>query len=279
MESKVNYTVVGLFVFVLLAATIVVSLWLSFGLSHKQYNTYQINMNESVAGLSIDSPVQFNGVTVGHVEYISLNRHNPQQVNLLLDIETDIPITEGTTATLMSQGMTGIAYIGLRNNGDMTPLHILPGEHYPIIRTTPSLMMRLDTVITTLSMNLNDVSKELQAILDLENRQAIKETLQNLNQVSAMLAANTEQMNQTLKSTNVFMENAAKASQQFPMIFRDSQNVMRTLNERTLPMFNQILMNFGSTANNFSTLSNEIKQNPSILLRGATPPPPGPGEH
>ncbi len=279
MESKVNYTLVGIFVIGLIAAIIIISLWLSVGLSTQQYHLYRVYMNESVAGLNIGSPVQYNGVNVGHIDAIRLNEQNPQQVKLLLAIATGTPITASTTATLMSQGLSGIAYIGLRStSSDLTPLKKQPGEDYPIIKTAPSLLLKLDTVISNLSLNLNQISKELHSILDDDNRAAFKQTLQNINELTTTLATNSKQLSGTLKSANTFMINTAKASQQFPELLKNGQTLLQNFNEQTLPMINSLIGNLNSTSNNLLMTSKTIKQNPSVLLRGEAAPPPGPGE-
>jgi phospholipid/cholesterol/gamma-HCH transport system substrate-binding protein len=58
MESNVNYTLVGAFIIGLTIAMIVIALWLSVGLTGKQYNFYLAYMNESVSGLSANAPVK-----------------------------------------------------------------------------------------------------------------------------------------------------------------------------------------------------------------------------
>ncbi len=279
MESKVNYTIVGIFVICLITAIIIMSLWLSVGFSAKQYKLYCVYMNESVAGLTIDSPVQYNGVTVGHITDIHLNNQNPQQVKLLLTIENDAPITESTTATLMSQGLTGIAYIGLRSNSsNLSPLKTQPGENYPVIKTSPSLMVRLDTAVSDLTLNLNQISEELHSILDTDNQRALKQTLYNIDQLTGTLADNSKQLSTTLKSVNIFMQNSAKASQQFPELLKNGQMTLQIFNEQTLPAINSVINNLATTSNNLLATSKTIKQNPSVLIRGETAPTPGPGE-
>ena len=280
MEPKINYTLVGLFVIGLFSAMIMIGLWLTAGLSAKTYKVYQVNMNESVAGLNVDSPVQYNGVNVGKVKSMQLNPRNPEQVILLLNIQQDTPITTSTTATLMSQGLTGIAYIGLRGGKTsyVKPLTTEPGEPYPIIKTSPSLFTRLDTAVTELTDNLNNITGDLHAVLDANNRAAFKQTLSNLDTLTTNLAANSKQLNASLTSVNVFLKNTAKASQQFPGLIQNGQATMQTLNGQTLPAVNQILSTLNEASNNLLTLSNHIKDNPSLLLRGEAPPPPGPGE-
>lgn len=279
MEPKINYTIVGLFVIILLSAFILGIVWLSSGVTTKQYNTYQINMNESVDGLTQSAPIEYNGVVVGNVKSISLNPTNPRQVIVLLNIQQGTLITTNTVATLLTQGLTRISYIGLRStNGSLVPLQAQPGEPYPVIPTSPSLYVRIDNAVTEFTHNFNQLSANLNAFLNDENRRAFSQTLLNLDQVTATMADNTKELDASLKAANEILHNTAVASQQFSPLIKSSQNTMRTLNGETLPLANQVLNTLQSASNNLLEVSRTVKQNPSILLRGKTPAPPGPGE-
>src|SRR5829696_616571 len=96
MESKVNYAIVGGFVIILLTAIVLAIIWLSSGLSFTNYAIYMSYMQESVSGLSIDAPVEFNGVEVGKVKIIKINKDNPQLVEVLYRIKQSTPVTQGT---------------------------------------------------------------------------------------------------------------------------------------------------------------------------------------
>ncbi|MDQ8039940.1 MAG: MlaD family protein, partial [Rickettsiella sp.] len=166
MESKINYTLVGAFVVLLTIAFIIFVTWLSAGFTIKRYNTYLVIMNESVAGITTNSTVKYNGVDVGSVKKIFLCRNNPKQVRLLIQVEEHTPITAGTTATLNSQGLSGITYIALQGSDtDHAPLKIQPGEKYPIIRSTPSLFIRLDSALRDLTINMNQITQDINGVL------------------------------------------------------------------------------------------------------------------
>jgi phospholipid/cholesterol/gamma-HCH transport system substrate-binding protein len=257
MEMNVNYTIVGAFVITLLTAIVLGIIWLSSGFSVETYSNYMVYMQESVTGLSIDAPVEYNGVNVGTVTTISLNHENPQLVELLLNIKTGTPITEGTVATLQSKGITGIAYIALKDKStDLTPLRALPGQKYAVINTAPSFFLRLDTALSKLSKSISRASDSINKLLDPENLQSIKQTLKNLDEVTQVIAGNKTKIVTILNDT-------AHASQQFsPML--------QTFNTQTIPATNSVLSNLNS-------LSTDIKENPSILIRG-TVTPLGPGE-
>src|SRR3989442_1102983 len=73
--------------------------WLSAGgIGYKSYKTYQVFMEESVAGITENGPVRYNGVEVGFIDKVELNLKNPQEVILTLRIDSKVPITTATQA-------------------------------------------------------------------------------------------------------------------------------------------------------------------------------------
>ena len=118
-----NYPIVGLFVLVLGAALIAGVLWLaSGGALQTPYDLYQAIEDESVAGLNLNAPVKYNGVDVGKVRGIALDRANPERVRLVFAIERGTPIKVDTVAVLKTQGLTGIAYVELSGGARDSPL-------------------------------------------------------------------------------------------------------------------------------------------------------------
>ena len=114
MDTKVNYAAVGAFVLLLCVALVAGILWLAVGFGHKkEIQMYLAIVNESVAGLNMDAPVKYLGVTVGKVKSIQLNPSQPEQVVLLFAIKKSTPIKVDTVAVLKTQGLTGIAYVEL----------------------------------------------------------------------------------------------------------------------------------------------------------------------
>lgn len=244
METNVHYAAVGAFVIALIAATVMGIIWLSSGFSFQTYTIYQVYMSESVSGLSIDSPVEFNGVNVGNVKSVDLDHTNPQMVEVLLNVKSNTPITLGTIATLQTRGVTGVTYIALKDKSEnLVPLRAAKGERYPVIKTAPSIFLRLDTMLSRLSDNLHDVTVSIQELLSKENQQNIRETLSNMQRVTAT-----------------------------------TSSVMRTFQSQTLPATYQMLNNLDNITRSLTEVSNELKQNPSVLIRGVHRQPTGPGE-
>ncbi|EKD54845.1 MAG: ABC transport system periplasmic substrate binding protein [uncultured bacterium] len=272
MDTKVNYAMVGAFVIVLFSAIVLSVIWLSSGFSIDKYTTYEVFMQEAVTGLSVDATVEYNGVSVGTVKSISLNQSNPHLVDLLLNIKSDTPVTEGTFASLNTRGLTGITYIALKDKStDLRPLKAKEGQPYPVIKTAPSFFLQLDTALSRLNDSVQKVSESLQALLDKDNLHSIKEILANLDKVTENIVRNNQKLSSILTNTE-------RASRQLPYFVEASTSTMQILQAQTLPETNRIMVNLGVITENLAELSRELQQNPAILIRGREQIGHGPGE-
>lgn len=273
METNVKYTVVGAFVITLIAAIVLGIIWLSSGLSSSgQTSNYLVYMTESVTGLNLDAPVEYNGVAVGSVARIELNKKNPHLVELLLTIKKSTPITKGTVATLATRGITGITFIALKDTStDLTPLVAEKGQAYPVIKTAPSLFVRLDLLLTQLSKNFGQISESMQNLLTKQNLESISDTLENLKEITHTLSSNSKRLDAILLNTT-------HASQQFGPLMQSSTETMRMLETQTLPAAYRALNNLDEVSRTLNAVSIQLKQNPSVLIRGTAQPQLGPGE-
>jgi len=297
----VNYVLVGAFVLVLGAVLIAGVLWLaSGGAFQKEYNVYQANVDESVAGLNLNAPVKFNGVDVGKVRKIQLDPVNPERVNLLFAIERGTPIKEDTVAVLKTQGLTGIAYVELSGGTQNAPLlRATAGSEYPLIRTKPSLAARLENVLTNVLAKLDSTSNSINAILSEQNRAAFTSALADIAAVARTVAARKD-------SIDAGIANAARASAQVGPVMdrignsadaieKMGNDVARTsasagkmvdsvgadvtrFTAETLPELERLLGELSVLSNSLRRLSEQTERNPAGLLFGRRPLSEGPGE-
>ncbi|CZH00542.1 MlaD family protein [Legionella pneumophila serogroup 1] len=307
MESKTNYTIVGLIVLILTAGLLSAGLWLSVGFNQKEYTSYTVYLKESVSGLSVESPVKFNGVQVGYVKEIKLNKNDPRQVELLLNIEKSTPITTSTSATLISQGITGVTYVGLSaGSSELTPLRKMPGEPYPVIPSKPSLLNQLDAVLKEVAENVGAVSEKAQLIFNEENADNVRKSLANIERITEIIADKGQTIDSSLNNLDVFVANMAKASKQFPQLIKDlktgiskfksladnmsaagkdvsktmiaGKNTIDQISQQAIPPAVILLRRLNAISANLEKVSNEMRQNPSVIIRGTKAPKLGPGE-
>lgn len=303
-----SYSIVGAFVLVLGAVLIAGVLWLaSGGAWQKKYELYLAIEDESVAGLNLNAPVKYNGVDVGKVRKIELDTVNPNRVNLLFAIEQGTPVKEDTIAVLKTQGLTGIAYVELTGgHRDSPPLEAQAGEAYPVIPSAPSLMVRLDSAISTLLTNVNGTSANLGALLDENNRREFRETLMDLRILSRTLAARSAAIDSGLANAARTMDNAARLSVELPRLAEHLQksadrfdrmtddvsrasasvsgtvegarNDLRQATRETLPEVRLLASELREVTASLRSFSQQLEQNPSVLLYGKPISKPGPGE-
>lgn len=258
METNVNYTVVGAFVIAFVATIVVIVVWLSSGITGASYTYYKVFMQESVGGLSKDASVEFNGVQVGTVYKIKLNPNRPQMVELLLKVKKNTPITMGTRAKLDLRSFGGTTYMQLEDKGtDLRPIQVASGQEYPVILTTPSILVKFNTVLNHVSESFKQMSTTLQLLFDRENLASIKGALLNIRKFTDVLSQDTQEIDTSLK---------------------DISHISRSLKVETIPSAHRALSNFGNLSTDISGLSGEIKQNPAVIIRGRANPPLGPGE-
>lgn len=300
MQGRVNYTAVGVFVVVLTAFLFVTIVWLSTASGTKKYHTYLVYVHEDVTGLSAESPVRFNGVKVGYVQAVDLDASNPKLVRLKLSIEPGIPITTSTYAILNAQGITGVVYVNLKAETETAPLLVATkGEPYPVIPSKPSLLMQLSTVLPEVAKQVKSLSASVSELLDKENQDSIKSTLKNLSKITQTFADNSADFTETMKSLDSTMANVSEASNQFPdtmkrlnaladqmhqtaktidTTMKSGQNAITNFSDQVIPAAQQSLSNLSRATMSVNALTDELQNNPSMLVRGKTPAPLGPGE-
>lgn len=220
MEPKVNYILVGAFVAVLGAAVLAGILWLGKTDYRGVYDRYEAYMKESVAGLSVDSTVKYRGVDVGRVRAIALRPDDPEEVLLTMDIVRGTPIKTDTIAVLETQGLTGLATINLTGGSrEAPPLQAQEGQAYPVIKTGPSLFVRLDEAVSRmlseegvarLLVDLDAAAKGVAKVLDEENRTLLKQTIKDLSDVAQSIAARKNQVEQSLNGAARSADNLTK---------------------------------------------------------------------
>ena len=293
MDSKVNYTLVGLFVLLLSTALIAMTWWLSANPDNKSYRNYILYFNESVSGLNLKAPVKFNGVEVGYVKNIQLHTHNITQVELLVAIERNIPITTSTRATIQMQGITGIAYIGLKVGNPDAPLLVAKKpHHYPVIPTEHSLLFRLDTAMRQITTNLDSLTQSMGTLFDKNNVDAIHKSLVNTATLSKTLADNAKSIDHILKNSEHLSTNVAKMSNDLPQVshqvvtlsthlthsLQHGDAILQNLSEQTLPIAVNNLEQLQQLLATTQDILQKVKQNPALLIRGERTTQKGPGE-
>lgn len=273
MKNGIETKAKLIFAAFLLASMIVGAIWYAFSVG--QYATYEVYTRDPVSGLIADAPVEFHGVEVGKVKSVRLV--NPQLVDILMFIDKTAPVTAATVATITSRGLatrgfTGYVFVALENVGaDSGQLIPRPGERYPTIPAAPSKVVTLDTAINQVNDNFQVVTALLTSILDKQTIASLKKSAESLQKVTGELAKNT-------KKLDAIVANTERASHRFEPLMESTHESVTALQAQVLPESYKVLSDLDNLSNSLSAVTDRINRDPSILIRGTAPPPPGPGE-
>jgi len=189
METSARYVLIGSVTLMAILAGLGFVLWLGKIQIDRTYARYDI-VFDSVEGLGAASPVRFNGVDVGKVLTINLNRANPSQVRVSIEVAAETPIRQGTVATLQSQGVTGVSFVGLE--GGRADAELLPRDPFtgvPLIPSESSVVQGLIEDAPDLLEEAISLLKNLRSFASDENQQSVTSILKNVDVTTARLDA------------------------------------------------------------------------------------------
>jgi phospholipid/cholesterol/gamma-HCH transport system substrate-binding protein len=202
MEKNANYALVGLSSLILFLGLVVV--WLARLRINAEYDLYDILFQGPINGLSQGGEVRFNGIKVGEVTKIALDRTNPSRVIARARVTSDVPIRADSYATLEPQGITGVNYVQITPGTPARPLlkDTVPHGTIPILRSQRSALSDLlqggGTVLTRTIEALDRVNRVLSD--------------QNIKTFSAALS-DTQAVTAELRQRKAIIGDAQKALQ------------------------------------------------------------------
>ena len=303
MYSKVNYTIVGIFVLLFGIGMVWFAFWLAKYGIQEEFDTYRLEMKESISGLSIDSNVKLNGVVVGSVSEIKINPKNIEIVEILVKIKKGIPIKEDMVASAQMFGVTGLLSIEIEGGTNEAKTLVPTKDHIPLIKSRPSLLTKLTYNLGGMSEKIDDLLAQSQKLLSDHNIETMGDILDNTEKATARaeelqdkVIVALEELNTTLKE---FRTSMAKVTTDFTEVkdvtvptidklMETSKNFNRvTLKvEKSIErgdynlkkIFEPMLVDIEILLAQLNEMSRSIENNPSDLLFKSRESVKGPGE-
>lgn len=196
MENKSHALIAGLFTLALLTAAILVALW--FNRDDTEHVPYQLATQMSVPGLNPQAAVRYRGLDVGRVREISFDPNTPGQILIHISVDSATPITRSTYGTLGYQGVTGIAYVHLDDDGS-NPVALPTSEtQVARIEMRPSFLDNLENKGMAILTQAEELTKRLNTLLGPENQTAMLATFDNVSNAAAALESIPKQLKPTL---------------------------------------------------------------------------------
>ncbi len=189
METKANYVLIGAFVLLAAGALALFTLWIAGNPLNRSYSDYDVIFEGPVNGLSEGGEVRFNGIKVGEVTTLRLDRDNPNNVIAHIRIESQTPVRTDSIAQLNFQGITGVTFIQILAGNPESPLLVSQDGIVPRIRTSRTLVDELFQGGQDLLGVSGDTIKRLNDMLSEDNLNHFSSALKSLDIAAAKIAA------------------------------------------------------------------------------------------
>jgi phospholipid/cholesterol/gamma-HCH transport system substrate-binding protein len=303
MENKAHALIAGIFTIALLTAAVLIAMW--FNRDRVERIPYEIATKLSVPGLTPQAAVRYRGLDVGRVDEVLFDPKVPGQILIRFSVAKNTPITHSTFATLSYQGVTGLAYVQLDDDGKNPAMLPSSKKKLARIELRPSLLDTLQMRGLAILEQTQEVAKQLNTLLAKENQRAIMQAFHSISQAADGIDRLTTQLQPTAERLPRLVERTDRMLGSMNRLSDNAATLTANLNQLTtrinapdglLTGLNGAVDKVGSAANMIEyqavplisetrttmraldrTLEN-FNQRPQSILFGAGRDEPGPGE-
>ncbi len=191
MERNAHYAAVGLATVTIMVMLAVFVVWLARFSFNQEYDVYDVLFTDPVRGLSVGGEVHFNGIRVGEVTDLTLDRETGNQVIARVRLDEGIPVRTDSRAQLEPLGITGVNYIQITSGTPGGPLlkDQFPDGVTPVIQSQPSPIAELLQGGGNVLAQAVDALDRINRVLSDDNIRSFSATVQNVESVTAELEA------------------------------------------------------------------------------------------
>lgn len=258
METKANYTLVGLFTLLVMAAAFGFVYWMAtFGKSG-QMAQLEIRIPGSASGLSVGAPVLFNGIRVGSVQSLTIDGVDPNFVLAMTEVRASAPVYATTKAKLGIQGLTGQSHIEL-SGGDTGGVNILEEAvekgSYAILTADESSVTNILATAEDILGRVNKAVKGIEEFVDTAKGPLTK-TVDNVEKFSDALAANSDGINDFLKNVSSLSTTLESVSGKLESVVTRADAILAAVEPAKVT---EIVDNVAEVSANVADASTDIK--------------------
>lgn len=303
MENKSHALMAGIFTIVLLIAAVLIALW--FNRDRVERIPYEIATTLSVPGLNPQAGVRYRGLDVGRVDAVLFDPQKPGQILIRFGVTKETPITHSTFATLSYQGVTGLAYVQLDDDGKNPTLLPSSKDKVARIELRPGLLDMLQVRGLAILKQTEDVMSKVNTLLSDDNQKSILTAFTDVSKAANKVGALPDQLQPTLDKLPALATRADSVLTSLNKLSDDATILTGNLNDFTtrlnapdgpLTGFNGAVDNVGSAASlieyevvplidetrtTMRALNRTLEtfnHRPQSILFGAGQAQPGPGE-
>jgi len=259
VETRSNYVMVGAVTVALLIGTLLFIVWLA-GLSNKQTKCYDIYFAEGVGGLNKGSNVSFSGVPVGQVSKISLLPNRPEFVWVRIDVDSQTPVLQGTSAQIHGVGFTGVSEIQLTGAERGRPaIQQMGPQGCPVIPATSGGISALLNSAPELIDRIQRLTERLTELLSDKNQNSISDILENIDATTAELRKHAPEMGDTIAEIKIASHNAGIAANNVAALSNNANQLVSGPGRESIENLNKAIISARQAADNLNAMIGDAR--------------------
>ncbi len=288
MENRAHAFIAGLFVIFLSIAVVFIAMW--FSGDSTEHSNYLIVSKEPITGLHSQAAVHYRGVTVGTVEEISFDPENSHQILIDISVSENIILTSDVFAQLGYQGLTGMAFVQLNDQGTVSE-PLASGARIPMHR---SLLDKMAGSGQDLLGNINDLVEGFHGLLNDNNKTQLSNILTNIEKATHHFDSFATQSQSGIQSLTEFTTETKVVLKHLDQLLIEINQVVVKVNQQggiidglsqsaealsyTIPELNKVTSGISQSTRNLDRVLYQLEEHPQSLLFGKPSAAPGPGE-
>lgn len=257
METRANYAIVGFFTIVVVLMAFGFVYWMSvYGREGKQERLI-VRIPGSANGLSVGSPVRFNGIPIGTVRALDFDRHDPAYSLAVTEIRLDSPVYPTTRAVLEVQGFTGAAYIEFSGGNPKDEPILVTAQKTGKVAEINAVQSGVTNIVATASEIANKTDRilvTLQGFVN-ENRKPLTETIGNINVFTKALKDNAPGIDKFLESVSSLSGTIKNVSGRLDSTLAAAEKLINAVDPKKL---DDILANARKVSSDLATASGKV---------------------
>ncbi len=259
METKANYAIVGFFTLLVMAAAFGFVYWMAASGRGGPTAELAIRIPGSANGLSVGSPVRFNGIPVGSVRSLSIDPDDPRYSIAFTEVRADAPVFSSTKAVLEVQGLTGSAYVEL-SGGSKGDENILQKS---IEAGRPAVLIADQSSVTNLLATADKILQRADtAIGDIQGfvadaRGPLTQTIRHVETFTAALSNNSDSIDKFLNSLSTLSATVDRVSGTLNSTLAAAEQLVRAIDAEKV---NQVVSNTERVTRNVANASDHLDE-------------------
>jgi phospholipid/cholesterol/gamma-HCH transport system substrate-binding protein len=294
-EANRNYIAVGVFVLSMLAALVVWFAVLSgaVGSTDRYYILW-----DNVMGLKPGTQILFEGYQIGLIESIERSVEadsGGRNYRVEIEVERGWPIPESATAETTAPSFLAALVVNIEAGDSETILEpgsvIRSREQSDLLSAAGDMMSEISDVLEFVKPRIAEITNSMGSVFNDENAQQLRSMLQTMNdRIENLLSAeNTQRVELILTNLSAVSQDVSDLTNGLQTTKAQIDDILKTINslidsnsgdlghslvdlhaslEAVSRHIDAVARNLEDTTRNASEFSEQIRKDPSVLLRG-----------